>query len=357
MKHRETPAWGLITAAPHEHLILVRNGRVVRAAQGGSAWKWPSDAVALVDTSVRRLQFTADQITREKTGVQVTGLAVYRVVAPLVAWKMLDVGDMERVEGILREMFVGATRRLVANLSLEDCLTRRKDALATELMAEVAPVVSGRGAPGDTSDRGWGLALDTIEVQDVRVLSKEVFERLQAGYRANLALDAVEAQAKVARAEAEHREEVARQAEAHRQTMHLLEQARIEAERVRRREEVEHEARLAEVRQAAELARRRAEGESARAEAEAAAEHGVRVAEQEAAATRARAEAEAERIRQIRAAEGEISEARLRELLLTQTIPEAAKALHGMVGEVNVRPADLAWLGEAIGPVVRALRV
>ena len=59
------PRWGLVTAAPHQFLLQVRGGEVVAAPQGGSCFKWPSDTVALVDTSVRRLQFTADQVTRE----------------------------------------------------------------------------------------------------------------------------------------------------------------------------------------------------------------------------------------------------------------------------------------------------
>ena len=207
-------SWGLVSASAHEHLVLIRDGRIVSAQQGGSVWKWPGDTVARIDTSVHRLQFTADQVTRERVGVQVTGLAVFRVVAPLVAFRMLDLADPERHRSILEQMFVGATRRLVATLSLEDCLTRRKDALATELMAEVSPVVSGRGRNEDGADRGWGVAIDTIEIQNVRVLSAEVFERMQAPFRAELALTAVRAQAEVAAAEARVDAEVEREQKA-----------------------------------------------------------------------------------------------------------------------------------------------
>lgn len=350
------PAWGLCTAAPHQFLIHIRGGRIIAAAQGGRAWRWPGDAVALVDTTVRRLQFTADQVTREKTGVQVTGLAVYRVVAPLLAWRMLDLEDPSRLGEILTEMFVGATRRLVANLSLEDCLTRRKDALAAELMAEVAPVVEGRGRAEDGTERGWGVALDTIEVQDVRVLSREVFERLQAPYRARLALDAVAAHAEVARAEAAQREAEEKRAEEHRRAMHALEQARLEAERARQREEAEHAADLEQFRLAAALERRRQEAEAAAREAEAHAVSATRVAREEAEAVRVRAEAEAERLRAERGALNEVSEARLRELLLTRTIPEAARALRGMVDEVRVRPDDLEGLVDLVGRIVGAAR-
>jgi hypothetical protein len=276
-----------------------------------------------VDTSVHRLQFTADQVTREKVGVAVTGLAVFRVVAPEVAFRMLDLARPDAHEEILREMFVGATRRLVANLALEDCLTRRKDALAAELMAEVAPVVSGRGAVGDSTDRGWGVAIDTIEVQDVRVLSNEVFERLQAPYRATLALEAGRAQAEVDRAQQRFRVEREQADERHRLELFRLEEERVAAERDR-----------------------------ARAEAE----EGVRRAELEAAAVRAEAAGRADATRAERAASDGVSEARLREIALTDTLPRVAEAFRGSFDHVTVHSGDLGFLGQALAQVFDALR-
>jgi regulator of protease activity HflC (stomatin/prohibitin superfamily) len=180
--------WGLITARPSEFLIHMRRGRVREVSgQGASCFKFPGDAVAIVPTSVQRLQFTADQVTSEKVGVAVTGLAVYRIVDPLVAFRMLNFSFPERasekLQELLREMFVGAARRLVANLSVEECLTKRKEGIATELMREIAPVVSGRGRLDDSTDAGWGVVIDTIEIQDVRVLSSTVFENMQARFR------------------------------------------------------------------------------------------------------------------------------------------------------------------------------
>jgi len=180
--------WGLITARPSEFLIHMRRGRVREVSgQGASCFKLPGDAVAIIPTSVQRLHFTADQVTSEKVGVQVTGLAVYRIVDPLVAFRMLNFSFPERasqkLEELLREMFVGAARRLVANLTVEECLTRRKEGIATELLREIAPVVSGKGRLDDKTEAGWGVVLDTIEIQDVRVLSGTVFENMQARFR------------------------------------------------------------------------------------------------------------------------------------------------------------------------------
>ena len=339
------PDWGIVTAAPHEHLVHIRRGRVLQSTQGGSCVRWPGDVVALVDTSVHRLQFQADQVTREKVGVAVTGLAVYRVVSPQVAWRMLDLreaGTEPPLAGILREMFVGATRRLVANLGLEDCMTRRKDALADELMAEIAPVVQGRGQPGDANPRGWGVALDTIEIQDVRVLSEEVFARLQAPYRESLALAALAAREEVAREELRLQQERAVAAEEARRELQRREQARIEAERAREAEARDHAARLAAIDTDSVLARERATAEAA-----------VHRAELEGRATRLRAEAAAEATRLERAAVAEVSEARLRELMVTQTLPRLAEAFADSFDRITVTGAgDLSVLGGAVGQVL-----
>jgi hypothetical protein len=313
---RTTPTWGRVTARPHEHLVHLRNGRVVSHVQGGSAWLWPGDTVALIDTAVHRLRFVADQVTREKTGVSVAGLAVFRVVQPLVAYRMLDLDQPGAIDAILEEMFTGATRRLVANLTLEECLTRRKDALAAELMAEIAPVVSGRGAPEDDAAAGWGIAIDTIEIQDVRVLSAEVFERLQAPYREGLALEALAAEAEVARERARLSHETAQAEEARRRELMGLEEARLTAERAREERATAHAASIASAQQAAALQRSEEKAESAVRQAKLAAD-----ARRETGA----AEAEVERMR--REAQGTVTEAWLQEVLLTRTLPALAEAL------------------------------
>ncbi len=207
--------WGFLSAKPSEFLIRMRGGQVLTAAQGAACFKFPWDSVAIVPTTIQRLHFTADQVTSEKVGVQVTGLAVYRIAEPLIAFRMLNFSYPERasekLERMLAEMFVGAVRRLVANLSVEQCLTKRKEGLATELMREIAPVVSGSGRNEDHTQKGWGVVIDTIEIQDVRVLSQQVFANMQARYR-------------------QEQERVAREAELHKER--ALQQGKAEADRV-----------------------------------------------------------------------------------------------------------------------------
>ncbi|WP_199242931.1 SPFH domain-containing protein [Vitiosangium sp. GDMCC 1.1324] len=233
--------WGLVTARPSEFLIHMRRGRVREVSgQGASCFKLPGDAVAIVPTSVQRLQFTADQVTSEKVGVQVTGLAVYRIVDPLVAFRMLNFSFPERAQQklaeLLREMFVGAVRRLVANLSVEECLSKRKEGIATELMREIAPVVSGKGRPEDRAATGWGVVLDTIEIQDVRVLSETVFANMQARFR--------EEQERVAREAELAKERFIRKEEAEAERQISLTRLATEEEVRHKRQEAEEQAKL-----------------------------------------------------------------------------------------------------------------
>ena len=320
----QIPRWGRVTAGANEFLIQMRNGKVVRAGQGLSCFKWPSDSVTIVPTSIARLSFAADQVTLEKVGVEVRGLAVYRIAEPLLAFRMIEL-DRTSLTEILRDMFVGATRRIVASLTLDACMRHRKEEIASALMNEIAPVLAGEGAPSDTNEAGWGVVLDTIEIQDVRVLSKEVFERLQAPYREKLALESLVAEERVFEERARNEQGRRRAAEQARRELMADEEERLVAERRRMEEARRHEDDLAARQLEAELARaiRKAEADRARAAVEL-------------AARREAAEVEAAILASSRAAYGDLSEARLREIMITETMPEIARAFRGSFDRVNV---------------------
>ena len=221
----KTKRWGFVSAKPSEFLVHVRGGRVRSSSsgQGATCFKLPWDSVAVIPTSLQQLRFRADQVTVERVGIEVTGLAVYRIADPLIAYRVLNFSFPERAQEKLEEtltsMFVGAARRLIANLTLDDCLQKRKIALAEELLREVAPVVGGEGRVEDSTTQGWGIVVDTIEIQEVRVLSDAVFSQMQAPYRAGL-----DRRAREARAEAD-KEIVTREAACNQ----AIEEARIQA--------------------------------------------------------------------------------------------------------------------------------
>ena len=151
----KTKTWGYVSAKPSEYLVHMRNGRVLTGSsgQGATCFKWRRDSVAIIPTSLQRLNFVADQVTVEKVGISIGGLAVFRIADPILAFRVLNFSYPERAQEKLREtlsdMLTGATRRLVANLTVDECLQKRKHALADELLQEVAPVVGGTGRLND----------------------------------------------------------------------------------------------------------------------------------------------------------------------------------------------------------------
>lgn len=305
----KTKRWGFVTAKPSEYLIHMRRGRILRRStgQGGSCLKWPWDSVAIIPTSINRMQFTTDQVTLEKVGVQVTGLAVYRIVEPEITFRMLNFSFSERatekLADILREMFVGATRRHVANLTVEQVITRRKDAIAAELMAELAPLMRGHGQSEDSTAMGWGVILDTVEIQDVRVLSDSVFRDMQAEFRAKLALRA-------RTAELDHEQEVAAREAA---SARAIEEAKLSSENATRQLRAQTETRSTEI-ELSEESRREALRARVRQEAL------VRGQQERAAELRLHAELEDQR-----AAQDE--EARLAALAREQRVAQAEREL------------------------------
>lgn len=319
----KTKSWGFITAKPSEYLIHMRHGRIRRqtTGQGASCFKWPWDSVAIIPTTINRLQFQADQVTLEKVGVQVTGLAVYRIVEPELTFRMLNFSFAERASeklaDILREMAVGATRRHVANLSIEDVITRRKNAIANELMNELAPVMRGHGCAEDSTATGWGVVLDTIEIQDVRVLSTAVFRDMQAEFRAQLALRAREAELSNAK------EIAAREASSTRE----IEEAKIAAETATRQRRAQAESQTAQIELTEESKR---EALKARARSEQLA----RIQEQQVAEMRMEAELERQRATQEESA-------RLSELAREQRFAEAEREMIETRHQNMLREAEL----------------
>lgn len=329
----QIPQWGRVVAQPHEYLIQIRGGRVRRAGQGLACFKWPSDSVAVIPTSIAKLSFKADQVTLEKTGVEVTGLAVYRIADPMIAHRMVDL-DRASLTEILRDMFIGATRRIVSGLTLDECITHRKDRVAAALMREIAPVLAGEGALADSTAQGWGIILDTIEIQDVRVLSQEVFARLQAPYREALALEALVAHDKVVREQAKLETDRRRTAEQAQRALMDEEEARLAAVRKRQAEAQKHQDALSAAAEEAELVRlhHRAEKERERKAIDL-------------LAKREAGELDAELTRMARVAHEDLSEARLREIMITETMPTLANAFRGTFDRVNVTSTSGDLLG------------
>lgn len=333
--------WGFVGTRPSEYLVCTRGGEVAhaRSGQGMRIFKWPWDSVSLVPTTLQRVEFTADQVTRERVGVEVSGIAVYRIAEPLLAFRVLDfsTGDAACVKlaETIREMFIGSARRLIANLSLDDCLTRRKEAIAGYLLDEIRPIVGGEGSPHDTTTKGWGVVIDTIEIQSVKIQSEQVFAHLQAPYRAEIAARAqladLERQRQIARVETDRALHQIQIAEERRRAQAAAEIAALEAERGRIEAasaqaalEIEHDRLHKLARQAAEL-------EVAKNQADVS----IELRRRDAEAKEFENQLDAAHQRRMAELEQMLAQSRAMHSLVTQGLPQIAQALSQTFGTVN----------------------
>jgi flotillin len=182
--------WGFIAAQPSEYLIAYRNGQLRDkvSGQGGRCFKLPWDTVALVPTTLKEVVFQANQITNDNVDVRLRGMVIYRISDPLRVYKLINFTSREKGEAKLARMIADMCRStskwLVANMSVEECIRRRKEEIAVSLMGEVAQVVSSEGP------EGWGVEIVTIDIQDIYVQDKDLFTALQAKFKAEKDQDA-----------------------------------------------------------------------------------------------------------------------------------------------------------------------
>ena len=319
--------WGWVSARPSEYLIVYRGGALNESlsGQGARFFKRPSDSYAVIPTTLKEVVFEANQITVDSVDVRLRGMVLYRITNPLRIYRLINFTRRQHAESKLARMIADMCRStskwLVANMALDECIRRRKEEIAASLKREVAAVAT----------ESWGVEIVSIDIQDVFVQDDELFQAMQASYKA-----ARQQEAQLARLQVEQR--VTRQrAEAERERAQQqydleLESARREAEAELARLELrrEQEARqfeLDRVRLEREqaLALERAQQEQARERQ--AAEARLELRKLDAAADRIVHDEEVRALAARFEAESGAGRASLERLYLTESLPALAEAL------------------------------
>jgi hypothetical protein len=125
------------------------------------------------------VNFSAQQVTKEKQGIELKGIIIWSIFregdGPFKAYKNLgnDLSSNEPrlANKTLSEMSNSIVRHRIANSSIEDILTKR-DEIRKEIKDQMNKIVNG-----------WGVWLESVEITDVRVLSKTLFNNLQVEFR------------------------------------------------------------------------------------------------------------------------------------------------------------------------------
>jgi len=170
-------SWGFISARPHEYLIHIRNGKLVRktTGQANRCFKRPNDTVIIIPTSLKQLIFHASQLTLDNIFIRLRGFVIYRISQPEKIYERISFWDRQSGEKKLARMIGEQCRShskwLVANMTLEDCLRKRKEAIADSLLKELALVIT---------EENFGVEIESIDIQDIKIFEETLFMAYQS---------------------------------------------------------------------------------------------------------------------------------------------------------------------------------
>lgn len=174
-------SFGYVKASPSDYIIVFKNGRIVKEGRGLRFFNTPSLQYVIIPACVNNITFTADQITKENQGVEVSGFTIWKVGEPSKIYMNFDFSPgkdpLKQVNTFLKEVVESAIRHMVANMTIEEVL-RKRGTIILQLKKELEYI----------SDQ-WGIVIETIEIKNVKVLSSKLFGNMQAKYRDDIRLE------------------------------------------------------------------------------------------------------------------------------------------------------------------------
>jgi hypothetical protein len=168
-------SFGIVTVAPNEYVVHTRLGKIKNEGLGQTFFLVPMiDSYIKFSITPHKINFYADNITKERQGVGIDGFLIWSIDDGNRAYKKIDSSDLESIDNLslqLIDISVSIARHTISNMTLDEVLTNR-EILVEKLTHQLEKII------GD-----WGLKIEAIEIKEVRVLSETLFESLQAPYR------------------------------------------------------------------------------------------------------------------------------------------------------------------------------
>ncbi len=168
-------SYHFVTVNPSDYAIVFRNGKVIKEGRGFRFFRTPRIQYVVIPGSVKNISFIADQISKENQGVEVSGFAIWKVGDPNKIYQHFDFKQeqdtMTQVSDFLKDVVESAIRHMVANMTIEEVL-RKRGTIILKLKEELKYI-----------SEQWGIIVETIEIKNVRILSKTLFDNMQAQFR------------------------------------------------------------------------------------------------------------------------------------------------------------------------------
>ncbi|MCK5538150.1 MAG: hypothetical protein KAI79_15090 [Bacteroidales bacterium] len=196
---------GQVRVNPSDYVIRLRRGKIYKQGLGMNFFTIPSEQYVIIPTSVSKIPFLADQITKENQGVEVSGFAIWKIGVPDKTYLHFDFSKVEApietINTFLKDVVESAIRHQVANMTIEEVL-RKRGSIILQLKQELEYI-----------SNQWGISIETIEIKNVKIMSEQLFHNMQAKYRDHIRLEsetsALKTNQEIAEHQIKHNEEIA----------------------------------------------------------------------------------------------------------------------------------------------------
>lgn len=329
--------WGFVSARPHEYLIHIRNGKLVRktSGQANRCFKRPNDTVIIVPTSLKQLNFQASQLTLDNIFIRLRGFVIYRISQPEKIYERISFWDRQSGEKKLALMIGEQCRShskwLVANMTLEDCLRKRKEAIADMLLKELGLAIT---------EEKFGISIESIDIQDIKIIEETLFAAYQSPAKEiifkNQQLSALERKRDVRTRELQQEQEMSeREKETKLKNLeHEMQISQVEREK----QEIERQAKRKIERDQTEHARSLIEFEEEQKriqrQKDAAVRREIELAEQQ--LTKQKAELELDIVRERYQIDNQLTPVAMEKLFLEKAMPQIANAVASSLQDARV---------------------
>ncbi|AFY36886.1 band 7 protein [[Leptolyngbya] sp. PCC 7376] len=187
--------WKSVIVPPNVYIVHTRRGhqQPIHIGKGISFRFNPlTDAFLVIPAAVQTILINANCICIERQGILVQAYVQWIIDDIDTAYWKLDFSDPEDPMGIvnvqLREQAEAAIKDKVATLSINDVLSD-KQSIIEELTHRLQTVAEGSRNDGDrlNTSEGLGLKIVTVQIKEAVVSSTQLWQNLQAPFRAERA--------------------------------------------------------------------------------------------------------------------------------------------------------------------------
>lgn len=180
--------WQSVIVPPNVYVVHTRRGQAnpIHIGMGISFGFNPfKDAFLIIPSAVQTILINAKCICRERQGILVQAYVQWIIDDIQTAYWKLDFSDPDDPMGIvnvqLREQAEAAIKDKVATLSIDEVLSD-KQPIIEELTYRLRTVAEGSNESDNS--QGLGLKIVTVQIKEAIVSSAQLWENLQAPFRA-----------------------------------------------------------------------------------------------------------------------------------------------------------------------------